>query len=258
MKIHKEIYGAGEPIVLLHGWAMHSGIWREFAQELAENYQVICLDLPAHGRSDNPSRFELEAIGEQLINAFPETPCTVLGWSLGVTVALDMAQRFPERINGLALLAGNPCFVKKDDWAGMELKLLHSFANNLIEDCNTTLVRFLSLQVQGLPEYKAMVKGLKAALKETATPEQIMLQQGLDVLEHSDLRLALKNLSQPITAILGQRDTLIPVAVGQQMQQLNPRLSLHILDKAGHVPFLTHTDELLELLGEFMEQNHAG
>ena len=257
MKIHKEVYGEGEPIVLLHGWAMHTGIWREFAKELAENYQVICLDLPAHGRSDKPSRFELQSISEQLIQAFPQQACTVLGWSLGVTVALDLAQRFPNRIKGLALVAGNPCFVKNENWAGMKLALLHSFAHNLMTDCHTTLLRFLSLQVKGLPDYKNLVKELKTALQETATPEQTMLQQGLDVLEYSDLRSTLKTLDCPIIAVLGDRDTLVPVAVGEQMQALQPNLQLHILKKAGHVPFLSHTDELLELLGVFMESDYV-
>ncbi len=257
MKIHKEIYGEGEPIVLLHGWAMHTGIWRSFAKELAENYQVICLDLPAHGRSSDPSQFELQTISEQLIEAFPEQTCTVLGWSLGVTVALDLAQRFPNRINKVALVAGNPCFVKQQDWAGMELDLLHQFANNLIADCEATLIRFLSLQVKGLADYKSLVKELKAALKETSTPKQTMLQQGLAVLEHSDLRPVLQDLSQPTTLILGKRDTLIPVTVGKQMQTLQPQLSLHILEKAGHVPFLTHSDDLLEILGVFMESEYV-
>ncbi|NOQ36178.1 MAG: alpha/beta fold hydrolase [Methylococcaceae bacterium] len=257
MKIHKEIYGTGEPIVLLHGWAMHTGIWRSFAKELAENYQVICLDLPAHGRSDNPTQFELQTISEQLIKAFPEKPCTVLGWSLGVTVSLDLAQRFPDRIKALALISGNPCFVNGENWAGMKRELLHNFADNLMTDCHTTLLRFLSLQVKGLPNYKVLVKELKAALQETAAPEQTMLQQGLDVLEQSDLRPTLATLHCPVILILGDRDTLIPVAVGQQMQILQPNLQLHILKKAGHVPFLSHTDELLELVGEFMENAHA-
>ena len=50
-KIHTETYGLGKPIVLVHGWAMHSGIWRLFARELAKHYQVTLIDLPGHGRS---------------------------------------------------------------------------------------------------------------------------------------------------------------------------------------------------------------
>ena len=36
-KIHRQTFGKGKPIVLVHGWAMHGGIWRGFAEQLAEN-----------------------------------------------------------------------------------------------------------------------------------------------------------------------------------------------------------------------------
>ncbi len=253
MKIHKEIYGIGEPIVLLHGWAMHTGIWRTFAKKLAQNYQVICLDLPSHGRSDLLPKFELDSINKALINAFPKEPCTVLGWSLGGTIALDLARRFPHRIHKLILLASNPCFVKKENWVGMELKLLHRFTNNLMIDCQLTLLRFLSLQILGLANYKSMVKTLKIALQETPAPEQSVLEQGLTILKETDLRVVVSESDCPLLLILGDRDTLVPVAVGEQMQALHPKLFLHILKKAGHVPFLSHQDELLAVLINFME-----
>jgi pimeloyl-[acyl-carrier protein] methyl ester esterase len=253
MKIHQEIYGEGEPIVLLHGWAMHTGIWRVFAQELAENYQVICLDLPSHGRSDSLKKFELNAISDALIKVLPQQPCTLLGWSLGVTIALALTQRFPEKIKGLVLLSGNPCFVQNETWKGMELKLLHRFANNLMVNCQTTLLRFLSLQVFGLPEYKQCVKNLKSALQETAPPNKETLQQGLELLEKSDLRPVLAHLSCPAILILGGQDTLVPVKIAQSMQKLQPNLAVHILKKAGHAPFLSHRNKLLEIIGDFME-----
>ncbi len=257
MKIHKEVYGTGEPIVLLHGWAMHTGIWRNFAQKLAQNYQVICLDLPSHGRSDELPRFELPLISEQLIKVFPQEACTVLGWSLGVTIALDLKRRFPTRIKALALLAGNPCFVKRENWAGMELKLLHRFTDNLMIDCQLTLLRFLSLQILGLANYKTLVKTLKIALQETPAPEQSVLEQGLTILKETDLRAVVSESDCPLLLILGDRDTLVPVAIGEQMKALQPKLFLHILKKAGHVPFLSHQDELLAILITFMENKRV-
>lgn len=257
MKIHQEIYGQGEVIILLHGWGMHTGVWRHFAQQLADYYQVICLDLPSHGRSDSLSPFKLDKISEALINVFPKKTCTILGWSLGGTIALDLAQRFPQRIYRLVLLASNPCFVKQKHWAGMESTLLHRFADNLIKDCSLTLLRFLSLQILGLPNYKQLVKALKSALDESPSPKQSALEQGLILLETADLRPALAALECPVIAILGDRDTLVPVRVGEQLKNLHPELGLHILKKSGHVPFLSHTNELLSLLFEFMEDTRV-
>lgn len=255
--IHTEIYGSGQPIVLIHGWAMHSGIWRNFAQQLAEHYQVICVDLPGHGRSQKLPEFTLAAISYQISKVLPEQTCTVLGWSLGSIVALDLASRFPHKINKLVLMAGNPCFVKKEDWAGMKLTLLENLASNLIKDCRGTLVRFLSLQVVGLPDYKILLKELKQAVQACEPPEQEVLQGGLAILQQHDLRSQLAKLHCPVTAILGGLDTLVPVAVGAQMQALQPKLQLKIIERAGHLPFLSHQTELLSLLTAFMEQPHV-
>ncbi len=257
MNIHKEVYGTGDPIVLLHGWAMHTGVWREFAKKLAENYQVICLDLPSHGHSDYLEKFTLENISQALIKQFPSQSCTVLGWSMGMTIALDLTQRFPNRINGLIGLAGNPCFVAQENWAGMQLKLLRQFNQQLIDDCRGTLLRFLSLQILRQADYKILVKQLKLALNETLPPTQSILEQGLILLETTDLRMNLATITCPILMVLGDRDTLVPVKVAEQLQTLQPKLVLKILPKAGHVPFLSHQEVLLDCLRNFMEQKRV-
>lgn len=73
-KIHLETFGVGKPIVLVHGWAMHTGIWREFAKQLAQNYRVTCIDLPGHGRSEKIDPFTLERISDELVNIIPPNP----------------------------------------------------------------------------------------------------------------------------------------------------------------------------------------
>ncbi len=118
-KIHQQTYGKGKSIVMVHGWAMHSGIWRDFAQQLAQDYQVTCIDLPGHGRSERIDSFTLDRISETLVNAVSNESSCWLGWSLGATVVLDLARRYPERVNSLILLAGNPAFIQSAHWPGM-------------------------------------------------------------------------------------------------------------------------------------------
>ena len=254
-KIHLETYGQGKPIVLVHGWAMHTGIWREFAQQLALNHQVTCIDLPGHGQSEKIDSFTLERISAELVNAVPSEGCCWLGWSFGATVVLDIASRYPERVSSLILLAGNPLFTQTAQWPGMDVQLLDDFADNLSKNCQATLLRFLSLQVVDAPDYKALLKQLKAAVFEHDAPDRETLQGGLDILKHADLRPALSKLAVPVSAILGSRDTLVPVAIGQQMQQLLPGMELNIIDNAGHVPFLSHQQALLAIISRFMGQH---
>jgi pimeloyl-[acyl-carrier protein] methyl ester esterase len=265
IKIHQETFGKGKSIVLVHGWAMHAGIWREFARQLAQHCRVTLIDLPGHGQSEKIDPFTLERISAELVQVVPVESSCWLGWSLGATVVLDIAARYPERVSSLILLAGNPLFsvgatgpsprTQRGDWPGMDVKLLDDFADHLNKNCQATLLRFLSLQVKGLPEHKILLKALKAVVFECDSPDTHTLQGGLDILKYSDLRSVLAQLTIPVSVILGGLDTLVPVAVGQKMQQLLPALELNIIDRAGHVPFLSHSRETLAIISRFMDEH---
>ncbi|MGZ8227162.1 MAG: pimeloyl-ACP methyl ester esterase BioH [Methylococcaceae bacterium] len=260
-KIHQQTFGKGEPIILVHGWAMHSGIWRGFAEKLAQNYQVTCIDLPGHGHSDAIDPFHLEKISEALVNAVTHENSCWLGWSLGATVALDIASRFPDRVNSLILMTGNPCFTRRPEpdrdaatqWPAMDPQVLEMFANQLKVDSHATLLRFLALQVLDLTDYKSLLNDLKTAVFECAVPGKETLNGGLELLKQADLRTALSELTMPVSAILGDRDTLVPVAVGEQMQQLLPTMKLNIINKAGHIPFLSHPQDVLAIIADFVD-----
>ncbi|MCX7097796.1 MAG: pimeloyl-ACP methyl ester esterase BioH [Methylococcales bacterium] len=253
IKLHQQTYGQGKPLVLVHGWAMHSGIWRDFALQLAQYYEVTCIDLPGHGRSEKLDEFTLARITESLDQTIRAESSCWLGWSLGASVVLEMAKRHPARVQGLVLLAGNPCFTQTADWPGVNFGLLEGFAGQLAKDCPTTLVRFLSLQVQNLPNFKDQLKALKAAVQECPPPDHDTLQGGLDILKQTDLRPVLAGLNIPVAAILGSHDTLVPIVVGEAMQALAAHIQVSKIDRAGHLPFLSHRDEVLAIISRFMD-----
>jgi pimeloyl-[acyl-carrier protein] methyl ester esterase len=253
LKLHLQVFGSGKPIVLIHGWAMHSGIWRAFAQRLAQQHRVICVDLPGHGLSPVIELFTLDSISQALDNTLGDEPAVWLGWSLGATVALDYARRYPERVQGLLLMCGNPCFTKLDDWPAMDANVLEQFAGQLHNNSQATLLRFLALQVFDLDNYKSLLSELKETVFECPAPNASTLTGGLDILKQTDLRAVLSALTLPTAALFGTRDALVPVAVGEAMQQLLPTLQVQVLDKAGHIPFLSHPAAVLKIVGDFMD-----
>ncbi len=249
-KIYKEVYGQGKPIVLIHGWAMHTGIWRKFAWQLAKNYQVICLDLPGHGLSEVVEPYTLDNICSTLIESMPAESCCVLGWSLGASVALALADKYPQRVSSLILLAGNPRFVQESGWAGVAPKMLNGFAENLQLNCQLTLTRFLALQVSRLPNRKNLLKELKQAIDECNPPTEHVLNSALNILKQADLRKALIEAEYPITVIQGDKDSLIPVQVSHGMKAIKADLNVNIIEGAGHVPFLSHQAEIIEIINQ--------
>ncbi len=253
-KLYKEVYGQGEPVIMLHGWAMHTGVWRTFAKALATNRQVVCLDLPGHGLSANVRPYTLESIVDAVCAELPEHACVLVGWSLGGNVALRLAEKYPHRIKSLVLIASNPHFIKADSWLGMDSQMLKEFANNLQKNCAQTILRFMNLQVQGMLEAKTSLKEIKIAMQECAFPVPEVLMGGLEILQTVDQRKALSSLKIPVLMILGEQDTLVPVLVGEQCQAQQPRIDLKIIAGAGHIPFITDHNQMLTLIQDFLQR----
>jgi pimeloyl-[acyl-carrier protein] methyl ester esterase len=224
-------------LILLHGWAMHSEMWGDFSTQLSQHCRVTLIDLPLH---DN-----LNDIADTIVAQLNDEPFYILGWSFGGTVALKVSERFPNRVQGLILLAANPCFVANENWAGMNPETFNAFAENFHTNPSTTLPRFLSLQCQGSTTF---LKEAKRRFLLKPLLEFSDLEISLALLQTSDLRTVFTNLKCPITVILSDNDALIPVDVGAQMQALQPNLQLTILKNATHIPFITQPENCLNAI----------
>lgn len=102
-------YGEGaRPIVLVHGLLMNRGMFARLGPALAaRGNRAICVDLLGHGRSDQPDDLRLYSMplfAEQVVALLDELGlerAVVGGTSLGANVALELAARHPERVEGL-------------------------------------------------------------------------------------------------------------------------------------------------------------
>jgi pimeloyl-ACP methyl ester carboxylesterase len=102
-------YGVGErPLVLIHGLLMNRHMFERLGPILAEHgNRVIALDLLGHGRSDRPEdlqRYSMPLFAYQvnaLLDHLEVESAVVGGTSLGANVSLEMAVRFPDRVEGL-------------------------------------------------------------------------------------------------------------------------------------------------------------
>lgn len=248
--LHVEILGSGTDVVLVHGWAMHSGIWGDFAERLARRYRVTLVDLPGHGRSAMVDDYSLNGLSDALAEAIPD-PAHWLGWSLGASIVLAHAERRPELARSVALMAGNPRFWGDADWPGVERAQLEAFARDLMGSYDKTLSRFLGLQAVGLDGGRRVLEDLKRRMVEAPAPRPEALRRGLEILLNSDLRASLDDSPHPLTLVLGGRDRLVPSGLAEAVRGRSPRVPVHLLPRAAHLPFLTETDGCLRLLAEF-------
>jgi len=252
--LYRETFGQGPDLVMVHGWGMHSGIWRDFAETLADKVRVTLVDLPGHGRSDGIAGFSLDHLADALLGIAPER-AHWLGWSLGALPVLHIADRCPSRARSTIVVAGSARFVAEGDWPGVDPAQLGQFASDLEDHYEGTIRRFLGLQTFGMEDARLLVKELAGRVAECGPPDRAALRGGLNVLRQADLRDALRRSVIPGLIILGARDRLVPKAAGTFMQTLNPRCELHVIDGAAHLPFLTHSVEVASLISDFVARH---
>jgi malonyl-CoA O-methyltransferase len=251
--LHVEIRGTGSDLVLLHGWALHGGMWGPWLEQLAAHARLHIIDLPGHGRSPPlAGAMDLAGLARAVTTSVP-AGAGILGWSLGGMVALELARQRPADIAALVLIATTPSFVARPDWPqGMQTRVLEEFAASLARDYRRTIANFLALQTWGDERASAALRTLRANLSTHGEPDRATLEAGLVMLRESDLRGHLPQVMSPTLVIAGEHDRVTPAAAGRQLAAALPKARFVEVAKAGHAPFLSHPEAVLAEVVPFL------
>lgn len=251
LRVHVE--GSGPPLVLLHGWAMHGGVFAPLLAHLRDRFTLHVVDLPGHGDSrDSQVPLALDPCVAAIAAQVPVAPWC--GWSLGGLVALHAAASQPARVPALAMVCASPCFVRGDGWAhAVPAEIFSDFASGLREDYRGTLERFVALEAFGSDHARDEVRALRNDLFARGEPTAQALADGLDLLRQTDLRDRLPTLAVPSLWLAGRRDRLVDPRAMRSAAQLAPRAQLQVVEHAGHAPFLTHAATVARVLARFLD-----
>lgn len=236
-------------LVLVHGWAMHGGIFAPLTEILQHRYTVHCVDLPGHGRSRCSAlplepAIVVEAIRQRIPRAL------WLGWSMGGLFALEAALAHPATVPGLVMLSSTPRFVAAADWPqGMARGQFERFATDLALDYRATVNRFLALEVLGDLQAHGDLRALKHDLYAYGEPDPARLQEGLTLLDHGDRRADLSRLTAPSLWIAGRRDRLVSPAAIRAASALAGGHYLE-LQHAAHAGFLGQAESIATAIDE--------
>ena len=111
LKMYYEVYGSGEPVVLLHGAFMTiTNNWDGWITELAKTRKVIAIEMQGHGRTaDNPGRaMTSENLADDvaaLLKYLKVPKADLIGYSMGGAVAMECALRHPDRVRKAVIIS---------------------------------------------------------------------------------------------------------------------------------------------------------
>ncbi|MCW1829023.1 pimeloyl-ACP methyl ester esterase BioH [Enterobacter asburiae] len=234
-------------LVLLHGWGLNAEVWHCISEELASHFTLHLVDLPGFGRSRGFGAMSLDEMAQQVLDAAPQNAIW-LGWSLGGLVASQIALSQPESVKALVTVASSPCFSAQEAWPGIKPDVLASFQQQLSEDFQRTVERFLALQTMGTETARQDARTLKQTVLSLPMPDVEVLNGGLEILKTVDLREPLASLAVPHLRIYGYLDGLVPRKVVPLLDALWPDSESQVIAKAAHAPFISHPAEFCSAL----------
>lgn len=236
------------PLVLLHGWGAHPGVWSDVIARLDLGQTVFAPEIDADGAATP------EQAVDRIAAAAPGR-CVVAGWSLGGQLALAWAHRYPQQLVRLVLIASTPRFTTAEDWPhGMEPAVLAGFGAELAADPAAALQRFLMLESRGDAQARTVARQLDALLHARPAPAADSLQRMLAWLRDTDLRPLLAAVQQPALVVHGDRDRITPLAAGTHLAEALPQARLEIVGGAAHAPFISAAPAVASLIAGFCRE----
>ncbi len=114
IELYYEIYGTGEPLLLLHGGYYDVNAWSNQIPELSKHFRVIAVDSRGHGSStdgDQPLSYQLLTSDIIALMDYLKIPkVDVVGWSDGGVIAIQMGIYYPSRIKRAVLIGATVQF----------------------------------------------------------------------------------------------------------------------------------------------------
>jgi pimeloyl-ACP methyl ester carboxylesterase len=111
INIYYEIYGKGQPLILISGLGGDRTFWQASIGPLSGKFQVIIFDTRGIGRTDAPEEpYSMEMFADDLaglLDALQIPQANILGFSMGGQIALQFALKYAERVGKLIIAA--PC-----------------------------------------------------------------------------------------------------------------------------------------------------
>lgn len=249
LKMYNEIYGEGNPVILLHGSYMTINLnWGEIIPHLSKSNKVIAVEMQGHGHTADIKRdFSYEGLADDiagLLNQLNIEKADIIGYSLGGTVALEFAIKHPQLIDKLVIISS---VYKTDGWLPEVNHMMKTFKPEFLDQ--TPLKK----------EY--------ARIAPDSSHWYQFVQKVIDFeIEDFNLREEnIKSIKSPILFIMGDNDgvrldhvsKMYKLCGGSVFGDVNgiPKSQLAILPGMSHVGIMMNTKQLLDIITPFLQIN---
>ncbi len=251
--VHYETYGRGRPVLLLHGWLGSWALWRDTIEVLGREFKTYSLDFWGFGAS-NPIEEDLNFSIEnfvELVHQFTDRlgiqRAPLLGHSMGGTVSLGVAIRYPEEVVKVGVF-GSPI-------NGSSLNLILKASGYQV------VARFFFIAP---PVVKLFLRYYSYFMANDGRRISRMIVEdfskvstnsffeSIGTLRDTDLRPRMGELKMPTLGIYGRKDIIVNPKQRIVLQQGVPHARVHHFQNSGHFPMMDEPEAFHEAVRDFL------
>ncbi|KAB8131471.1 2-succinyl-6-hydroxy-2,4-cyclohexadiene-1-carboxylate synthase [Gracilibacillus oryzae] len=255
-----ETYGNGEPVIMLHGFTGSVQTWYSIKDMLLENYQVILIELPGHGRTEAVVD-SMKACCHDLAVLFKQMNLSefhLLGYSMGGRTALAFTIYYPHFVKTLLLesaTAGIEDKTTKKDRVLHDHNLASYILRNSLEDFINKWEKtpLFATQLQLPTNVKAKIR------KERLMQTKEGLASSLQTMGTGSMPSFWETLPQiicEVCIIVGADDKKF-VQIGKRMKQMLVNSELRIVQNSGHAIHVEQTEIFGTIVNEFISRRRT-
>lgn len=243
------VAGAGAPLVFIHGFTTTAEFWREQMAHFSASHRVVLINLPGHGAAPRPAQraYTIAAFVADVnavFDALALDGATLVGLSMGGTVAQQFVLDHPGRVRALVLVGATPHGLGPDVDADNVLAAIESLG--VVAASQRVIERSFGSA--------ASAALLAFAREEVAQTPAFVARQAIASLNAADSRARLGEITVPTLAIVGEEDIITPVCESEALADGIPGCGLALIPQAGHFPMLEQPAAFNRVLAAFLAQ----
>lgn len=233
----------GSPVIILHGWGCDHTTVKSIGKCLENGMRVISLDLPGHGKSDEPlhvwSTYDFALILEKFIERLKIDSPSLIGHSFGGRTSIAYASKHPVHKLVLVDSAGiTPRRGIKYYYKIYTYKTIKKLALIFLSEKTGKRLLEKFLKKRGSADYQAASPVMRATMSKCI---------------NEDLRKIMPEIKAPTLLIWGENDTATPLSDAKIMEKMIPDAGLVNFTGCGHYSFLDNPRGFQAVIREFFK-----
>jgi sigma-B regulation protein RsbQ len=260
-----KVFGRGtQPMLFAHGFGCDQNMWRFVTPAFEEDYRIVLFDYVGSGKSDlgaySAERYgSLDGYAQDVLDICSELNLTntiFVGHSVSGVVGMLASIREPERFDRLVLVGPSVRYLNEapDYVGGFERADIEGLLD-MMEKNYIGWASFLAPVVMKNPDQPELARELGESFCST---DPKIARRFAEATFFSDNRGDLPKVTKPSLIMQCSDDAIAPLEVGDYLHRHLPESTLRVMKAVGHCPHMSHPEETVQIIKEYLSANRAG